>query len=768
VTGLFYLIQKFFRREKMHATRKDRNAIVLRMLIICMLAATFLNPLGSVPAKAQSAPYISAHPYDGDIYSFGWQSNSSLTLTIDDPATLENPDYTESIDSTDGSVQIYPNFNFSKSGLIISLTDGSITKSMTVHYFEIQVVAYSSGTISGIGDPHSTIDFGLSTASDLFYSKTTIVDESGNWQVDFSENNQSPFDFGSTIIGSSKDDENNPTMANYQVRPFMVARLNNNRILCRGWEPDKTLTLTIDDPETTDNPDVTKTTTTFQDLEHFTLSRADFKNGLPDFKAGLELTLSDGYFSRSMTIVLLTLDIIDPVNDLLSGTTSPNAQLNVMVDQLPNEHPSQSMIINADASGNWTADFKNLFDLDYLTEGTVRFFVNDGSYNHTRIEFQVVPDLAYETVSASEGGEIALDDGSAVITVPPEALAQDTVLTIAPQGTDLQVTTDLGAVQPAVNVNIGPNGTIFASPVTITLTWPDEDNDGFVDGLGLAEADLYVFKDGAKFAGPCSAEASCDQINNTYTILVTSLSDFVVGKLIQVSPSFESLTGPLTLIQVGKTAQVSATVTNPPAGTYSVSYNWGDGSTSTYSFGGNSFSASHAYTTPGIYPVEVTLSGIGFEPVVSVFNSIIVYDPKNGLVTGAGWFMSPAGAYQANPNLTGKVVFAFASKYLKGISVPIGVTDLQFRTAGFNFLSLNNEWLVVNLVGKQAQYKGQGVVNGRLAPTGKAYKFMVWATDGKPDTFRIKIWWEDSSGEHLVYDNGVNQTIGGGSIVIQP
>ena len=43
---------------------------------------------------------------------------------------------------------------------------------------------------------------------------------------------------------------------------------------------------------------------------------------------------------------------------------------------------------------------------------------------------------------------------------------------------------------------------------------------------------------------------------------------------------------------------------------------------------------------------------------------------------------------------------------------------------------------------------------------------MIWAIDGDPDTFRIKIWYEDGSSEVIVYDNGFNQPIGGGSILI--
>jgi len=44
---------------------------------------------------------------------------------------------------------------------------------------------------------------------------------------------------------------------------------------------------------------------------------------------------------------------------------------------------------------------------------------------------------------------------------------------------------------------------------------------------------------------------------------------------------------------------------------------------------------------------------------------------------------------------------------------------------------------------------------------------MIWAGDDQPDTFRIKIWTEDALGvETVVYDNGYDQPIDHGSIVI--
>jgi hypothetical protein len=101
------------------------------------------------------------------------------------------------------------------------------------------------------------------------------------------------------------------------------------------------------------------------------------------------------------------------------------------------------------------------------------------------------------------------------------------------------------------------------------------------------------------------------------------------------------------------------------------------------------------------------------------------------------------------------------SRYKKGADVPTGNTEFQFPAADLNFNSSSYEWLVVT-GSDHAMFKGVGSINGM-----GEYKFMIWAGDADPDTFRIKIWTEDDSGvETVVYDHGMDQAIGGGSIVI--
>jgi hypothetical protein len=140
--------------------------------------------------------------------------------------------------------------------------------------------------------------------------------------------------------------------------------------------------------------------------------------------------------------------------------------------------------------------------------------------------------------------------------------------------------------------------------------------------------------------------------------------------------------------------------------------------------------------------------------------SIVVYDP-NGFVAGGGWIDSPAGAYLADRNVTGRAWFGFSARYDRGDSVPEGSTEFRFHAGRLNFESTSYDWLVVS--GSQAQYQGSGRINDH-----GGYGFLVIATDGAVDRFRIKIW--NKATGATVYDNQVSDAataIGGGGIVIR-
>ena len=167
-----------------------------------------------------------------------------------------------------------------------------------------------------------------------------------------------------------------------------------------------------------------------------------------------------------------------------------------------------------------------------------------------------------------------------------------------------------------------------------------------------------------------------------------------------------------------------------------------------------------APATASIYDLSVRGGDSVLNTSTGVCTMLVVYDPSGGFVTGGGWIDSAAGAYMSAPLLAGKASFGFVSKYLQGATVPTGNTEFQFKAGDLNFHSTSYDWLVVT-GSNYAKFKGTGTINGA-----ESHKFQVWAGDGDADTFRIKIWKENDGVETVVYDNGMDQAIGGGSIMI--
>lgn len=173
--------------------------------------------------------------------------------------------------------------------------------------------------------------------------------------------------------------------------------------------------------------------------------------------------------------------------------------------------------------------------------------------------------------------------------------------------------------------------------------------------------------------------------------------------------------------------------------------------------GPRSGAVSGAYTfgSPGVYRVKMKVtSNLGVTTWVDTQDDaealVVVYDPTAGYTIGGGWVDSPAGAYRANPSLTGKVSFGFTSKYFKNATNPKGETQFSFKLGDLDFNAVNFEYLVIS--GARAQFKGLGKVNGS-----GAYNFLLTVIDGNlpggggVDRFRMKIW--NKATGAIVYDN---------------
>jgi hypothetical protein len=131
---------------------------------------------------------------------------------------------------------------------------------------------------------------------------------------------------------------------------------------------------------------------------------------------------------------------------------------------------------------------------------------------------------------------------------------------------------------------------------------------------------------------------------------------------------------------------------------------------------------------------------------------LIVHDRAAGPASGTGTISSPAGSYPAEAALAGNAAFSFTAEYRRGADTPTGKAAFDYRAGKLKFRSTGADWLVVT--GAKAVYQGSGTVNGT-----RGYAFRITATDGRPDTFRIRIW--KKSTDQVVYDNLTGATTKG-------
>jgi hypothetical protein len=259
---------------------------------------------------------------------------------------------------------------------------------------------------------------------------------------------------------------------------------------------------------------------------------------------------------------------------------------------------------------------------------------------------------------------------------------------------------------------------------------------------------------------------SATSFTQIVTIGGVSIDASATSTAIQLGTATKTLTATVTsgIIPVN-VATVTFTVTNNVNGNVNtvatVSATTGSNGVATYNLNSASLPV-------GLYAVTA-VAGSGCAQSTAYFS---VYDPNAGFVTGGGWINSPAGAYSADPTLTGKANFGFNAQYKKGNNTPDGNTEFQFKAGDLNFKSSNYSTGSLVIAGAKAIFQGTGTING----SGN-YNFMVSAIDGSVsggggiDKFRIKIW---TSGSGVVYDNNMgaldngdpSTVLGGGSIVI--
>ena len=178
----------------MKATTIQRVAWAPFMSVVVLAAAWML----STTAVAQGPfPTFAAHLPSSQVHVYGWPAGAALTLTIDDPDIPGTPDFEAGMivpNNSDINGATWALFALSgfqlRPGQVMTITDGTTTKTHVVKAVTVTFVDPSTDVISGTAQPNTIVGINahyevVGPASAV--ERSVVADQSGHWTVDLSK-----------------------------------------------------------------------------------------------------------------------------------------------------------------------------------------------------------------------------------------------------------------------------------------------------------------------------------------------------------------------------------------------------------------------------------------------------------------------------------------------------------------------------------------------------------------------------------------------------
>ncbi len=686
-------------------------------------------------------------------------------------------------------------------GISIEVTDGTRTKQLTLVDMTWDTYDLAADRVAGTADAAEGTEVIIDVGNESIggFSAITTVDAAGGWEYDFT----GEFDLVETMWGGANavDPEGDWTVVEF-YGPFIEVFLPGSFGNPQGGVG--VLRATNEGPVEVDIYDTVGGTLLY-DIDA-TVPPApsdnveiDLGDG-PPLAPGMYVVATDvasGYV-KTLTILDVTYDTFDTENDVARGTGPPGhfGGVDFFVGG-PEDIGAEAFGIGVgtDSAGIWEV---TEFDLGEDTQSSIGLgdTPEGGDITYAGIE----PAAIYAGIA----DDSVLLWGALGTTVTVEILGSSYPVPIEPPAEPGQPPTALlphsvhgvdlvpGMTVRVVEDDLGRVQTLTLAELSVDTVDPDADS---AEGSGPPSTTVLVEHqtsageqyqevttdgEGRWFADFSEAGLGPEDGVRIYVrdrewnpewsefIGFLSYADITTARRVVDITDVAAPEGPVPL---GDPVDVSVSFTDTPGLPHAATIDWGDGTSSPADVdeAAMTASASHVYTEPGVYEITATVAdtvGAGNADTETAVGFVVVYG--DGFVTGGGWIESPAGAYPADPELTGTANFGFVARYQTGKSTPDGQTEFQFQAGDLDFHSSSYDWLVVT-GGGRAKFKGDGTVNGVAG-----FGFMLTAVDNGSDgdTFRIKIW--DQETEDVVYDNKIDSpdsaydgtTLGGGSIVV--
>lgn len=402
------------------------------------LLALIASLVAPVPAGAQDAPRIEAYPLFQSISALGFAPGSTVTFELFDGVSLIT--HIEETADINGLADTgFRDLLILTPGRRIEVSDGSTSKDLTLEPIDIESVDLDLDRVAGTTSPAEPVGVDVFTDPD-FETFATVAGGDGSWSVD------------ATDITTTS-----------QVRAF-VTDADGDRTFDQKDPPRIEVFLGEENADaacTMENSFFPGALVTFSVFESVAPGADTIFSGtqIADETGGTCLDLfgrqldpgnvvraTDGVFHKEHVVPALTLDLINPVAETLSGTATPGTEVQVnFADRNNTEAPDGNGVteVIADGSGDWVADFSAEDDVTITSEGVATFCDDDGdcTYFGKGPRFLNV-DMSADTMTADNfppGGSVTFE----VFTDPDDASPETYVTTADTTGHAEAVAEDL-------------------------------------------------------------------------------------------------------------------------------------------------------------------------------------------------------------------------------------------------------------------------------------------------------------------------------------
>lgn len=378
-----------------------RKIMPLFVALTVVLSAVFLAPVKDAEADVLCDPQIGVQLNLGEIRAWCFQPEATVILTIDDPGTTQNPDYSASGTVPTGD---YPMIIFHyelEPGYIIEASDGVTTRQLIFQPVGISEINTQYNTVSGTAVPLSSVIVTVRLLSGDWLSRGAFSDIDGKWVVDFNDPNYYggavDLQNGMPVDVTQYDSDYDGATYERRILPRVNVNVERSSYESFGWAENVLVTLEVDDPTNEVSPDCTYTETAWGD----SVSMSLYQTGC-SAKAGDIVMIKGNGVSTSHEVKLLEITQVDVINDILRGIADKDQKIYLDMQLSGKRIKAETM---SDANGNWQFDFSAMTPpVDLVLEydqGIV--YIKDANGNSTVAKFYLDPpnmlvDLSTNTV----------------------------------------------------------------------------------------------------------------------------------------------------------------------------------------------------------------------------------------------------------------------------------------------------------------------------------------------------------------------------------